>query len=127
MRRYEDDYGWKPYVRVAERRRQAAREAARLAQKGQTVSPVVIKGSKIANTFWGKAWCDNLERYSDYSNRLPDYYRISDFLLEGIFPENLGVVGVRVRQGHGIYKGRFEIHIPSSTLVGADRDRYKSS
>jgi hypothetical protein len=71
MRRYEYDYGWKPYVPVAERRRQAAREAARLAKKGQTVSPVVIKGSKIANTFWGKAWCDNLERYSDYSNRLP--------------------------------------------------------
>jgi uncharacterized Zn finger protein len=25
----------------------------------------------IARTFWGKAWCDNLERYSDYANRLP--------------------------------------------------------
>jgi uncharacterized Zn finger protein len=71
MRRYENDYGWNRYVRVGERRRQAAREAASLAHKGQTVSPVVIKGSKIANTFWGKAWCDNLERYSDYSNRLP--------------------------------------------------------
>src|SRR3990170_9119224 len=71
MRRYDYDYGWKPYVPVAERRRQAARETARLAKKGRTVSPVVIKGSKIANTFWGKAWCDNLERYSDYSNRLP--------------------------------------------------------
>ena len=22
-------------------------------------------------TFWGKAWCDNLESYSDYANRLP--------------------------------------------------------
>ena len=71
MRRYESYYGWKPYVPVAERRRQAAREAARLAKKGQTISPVVIKGLKIAITFWGKAWCDNLERYSDYSNRLP--------------------------------------------------------
>jgi uncharacterized Zn finger protein len=71
MRRYDYDYGWKPYVPVAERRRQAARETAKLAKKGRTVSPVVIKGSKIANTFWGKAWCDNLERYSDYSNRLP--------------------------------------------------------
>ena len=25
----------------------------------------------IATTFWGKAWCDNLEGYSDYANRLP--------------------------------------------------------
>jgi uncharacterized Zn finger protein len=25
----------------------------------------------MTKTFWGKAWCDNLERYSDYENRLP--------------------------------------------------------
>jgi uncharacterized Zn finger protein len=35
------------------------------------VSPVVIFGRAIARTLWGKAWCDNLERYSDYANRLP--------------------------------------------------------
>src|SRR5213083_1539994 len=62
---------WKPYVPVAKRRAQAAREAAKRAKKGQTVAPVVIDGRTIARTFWGKAWCDNLERYSDYSNRLP--------------------------------------------------------
>ncbi|MBI3183154.1 MAG: SWIM zinc finger family protein [Myxococcales bacterium] len=43
----------------------------KLKKKGHPVSPVVIDGKKIAQTFWGKAWCDNLERYSDYSNRLP--------------------------------------------------------
>jgi uncharacterized Zn finger protein len=31
----------------------------------------VLDGRKIASTFWGKAWCDNLEAYSDYENRLP--------------------------------------------------------
>ena len=31
----------------------------------------MIEGRTIARTFWGKAWCDNLERYSDYANRLP--------------------------------------------------------
>jgi hypothetical protein len=62
---------WKPYVPVAERRRRALREAARLMKKGQTMAPVVIEGRTIASTFWGKAWCDNLERYSDYENRLP--------------------------------------------------------
>jgi len=66
-----DYYDWKPYVPVAARRRQAAREAAKLAKKGQRTSPVVIDGRKIAKTFWGKAWCDNLERYSDFANRLP--------------------------------------------------------
>jgi uncharacterized Zn finger protein len=38
---------------------------------GRAVSAVVIEGRSIARTFWGKAWCDNLERYSDYANRLP--------------------------------------------------------
>lgn len=33
--------------------------------------PIVIEGRTIANTFWGKAWCKNLESYSDYANRLP--------------------------------------------------------
>src|SRR3989475_9090556 len=65
------EYGWRPYVTVAERRRKAAREMEKLKKKGTPVSPVIIEGRIIAKTFWGKAWCDNLERYSDYSNRLP--------------------------------------------------------
>ncbi len=65
------DYGWRPYVSVAERRRKAAREMEKLKKKGHPVSPVVIEGRTIAKTFWGKAWCENLERYSDYENRLP--------------------------------------------------------
>src|ERR1700704_5887788 len=66
-----DYYDWKPYVPVAARRAQAAQEAAKLAKKGRQTSPVVIDGRKIAKTFWGEAWCDNLERYSDFANRLP--------------------------------------------------------
>ena len=62
---------WKPYVPAAERRRKAAKAAARFRKKGQALSPVAIVGSAIAKTFWGKAWCDNLARYSDFSNRLP--------------------------------------------------------
>ena len=68
---YDDYYGFRPYVSVAARRAQAARELARLQKKGRTISPVAIEGRKIARTFWGEAWCDNLERYSDYANRLP--------------------------------------------------------
>jgi len=44
---------------------------AKLTKKGQTIRPITIEGRAIARTFWGKAWCDNLESYSDYSNRLP--------------------------------------------------------
>ncbi len=62
---------WAPYVPVAERRRKAAGAMARLAKKGQTISPVVVQGRTIATTAWGKAWCANMESYSDYANRLP--------------------------------------------------------
>ena len=65
------DYGWRPYVSAVERRRKAEREMQKLRKKGHPVSPVAIAGRTIARTFWGKAWCDNLERYSDFSNRLP--------------------------------------------------------
>jgi uncharacterized Zn finger protein len=62
--------GWAPYVPVAERRKKAAREIARLEKAGQKVAPVVVEGRKIAASFWGKAWCDNLESYQDYANRV---------------------------------------------------------
>ncbi len=62
---------WPPYVPVAERRRQAAAEMAKLSKKGHAVSPVQIAGRAITTTVWGKAWCANMEHYSDYSNRLP--------------------------------------------------------
>jgi uncharacterized Zn finger protein len=64
-------YDYKPYIPVAKRRAQAAREVARRVKKGQAVSPIVIEGRAIVSTFWGKAWCTNLESYSDYENRLP--------------------------------------------------------
>src|SRR6266508_1479592 len=64
-------YEWRAYGPAAQRRRQAERELQRYRKKGQAVSPVVIEGRTIARTFWGKAWCDNLEAYSDFANRLP--------------------------------------------------------
>jgi uncharacterized Zn finger protein len=64
-------FQWRPYVPVAQRRAQAAKEMGKRAKGGQAVSPVVLQGKKIAATFWGKAWCDNLEAYSDFANRLP--------------------------------------------------------
>jgi uncharacterized Zn finger protein len=63
--------GFRPYVPVAQRRAQAAQEVAKRTKKGQSVSPVNIQGKAIASTFWGKAWCTNLESYSDFANRLP--------------------------------------------------------
>ncbi len=64
-------FGFRPYVPVAKRRLGALKEVEKLKKKGRVVSPVAIEGRKIAQSFWGKAWCDNLERYSDFESRLP--------------------------------------------------------
>ena len=66
-----DGWGWRPYVSVAERRRKALKKMEVLRKKGRVVSPVTVDGRTIAKSFWGKAWCENLESYSDFENRLP--------------------------------------------------------
>ena len=59
------------YVPVAERKARAAKQAAKLAKKkGAPLKPVVLEGRKIAQTYWGKAWCDNIESYQDFAYRL---------------------------------------------------------
>lgn len=63
--------GWAPYIPVAQRQRQAKQKVAALNKKGHNCQPVTIEGRAIAKSFWGKAWCDNLESYSDFANRLP--------------------------------------------------------
>jgi len=64
-------YRWKLYVPVAQRRARALKKMAKLRKKGLDIQPVEIEGRKIAQTFWGKAWCEHLESFSDYENRLP--------------------------------------------------------
>jgi uncharacterized Zn finger protein len=64
-------FEWPPYVPVAEKRRQAQRKLAKLKKPGQSVAPVTIEGRTIAKSFWGRSWCTNLERYSDFASRIP--------------------------------------------------------
>lgn len=64
-------YSWRPYVPVAQRRANAHKEMEKLRKKGKNIQPVELDGKKIAASFWGKGWCDHLESFSDYENRLP--------------------------------------------------------
>jgi uncharacterized Zn finger protein len=64
-------FEWPAYVSAAERGLRAARELAKLQKQGRKIAPVKVQGRKIARSFWGQSWCTNLERYSDYENRLP--------------------------------------------------------
>ena len=69
MRRF---YEVPPYVPVAKRRANAKAEMEKLKKKkGLVVQPVEISGRKIAASFWGKGWCDHMESFHDYANRLP--------------------------------------------------------
>src|ERR1700730_19405478 len=64
-------FGWHRYVSVAEKRRRAEKQLAKLKKQGRSIAPVTIEGRTIATSFWGRSWCASLERYSDYENRLP--------------------------------------------------------
>ena len=66
-------YEWyPPYVSVAERRANAKIAMEKLRKKkGLNVQPVEISGRTIASSFWGKGWCDHIESFHDYANRLP--------------------------------------------------------
>jgi uncharacterized Zn finger protein len=73
MARYEFEGAYPVYVSAAEKKARAARELARLARKARRdPEPIVVthRRRQLATTFWGKAWCDNLERYADLANRL---------------------------------------------------------
>ena len=64
------DNGFPEYVTVAEKKAKNQKAIDKLRKKETNIEPVIISGRKLARTWWGKAWNDNLERYSDYSNRI---------------------------------------------------------
>lgn len=69
MSRYYNSY--RDYVPVGERRANGFLRMQELRKAGATIEPVEIKGRTIARSFWGKGWCEHLESFSDFSNRLP--------------------------------------------------------
>jgi uncharacterized Zn finger protein len=57
---------------VAVRRARGIEAAQKIAKKEKReLCPVKAVGRKLCSSFWGQAWCENLERYSDFANRLP--------------------------------------------------------
>lgn len=63
----ERTYSQPAASQIRENARQTAKQEW---QRGRILEPVVISGEEIATTWWGRAWCDNLEKYMDYENRL---------------------------------------------------------
>ena len=103
-----------------ERIADAAKKQKALEKKGAKLAPVILEGSKIAETFWGKAWCKNIESYHDYENRLPrgrSYVRSNSVIDLQIAP---GVVRAQV-MGTSLY--RIEIAIKPVAKIQWDAIR----
>ena len=115
-------YSWGPYVSVAQKKRNAEQKLAQMQKKGHRYSPVRIEGTTIARSFWGKSWCTNLERYSDFASRLPrgrSYVRNSAVL-------NLEIARGEVRAlvaGSELYKVTIKIKpVPTPSWKAICRD-----
>ena len=65
---YYDDY-----LDRAAAKANVLREIAKRRKKGEPFRQLDVGSPRgnPARTFWGRAWCENLERYSDYESRLP--------------------------------------------------------
>ncbi|MCP4720896.1 MAG: hypothetical protein GY860_15695, partial [Desulfobacteraceae bacterium] len=68
MSRYS--YSFPKYISVAEKKAKAEKKILQLKKKNPNISPVLITGNKLAESWWGISWNKNLENYSDYSNRI---------------------------------------------------------
>lgn len=55
---------------TAELQRNSESSRKKAQDKGQILEPVVIVGRTIAKSWWGQAWCRNLEQYADFESRL---------------------------------------------------------
>lgn len=101
---------WAPYVPVAKRREQAAKKIKAAQKEGKSLNPITNIGRVIAKTFWGKAWCDNLENYSDYENRLP---RGRTYVRNGSVIDLTVTKGKVEAQVMGAYLYKVTVHIRS--------------
>lgn len=75
---------------VEEIRTKAEATARKAQEKGKTMHPVIVRGREVAKSWWGRAWCENLERYADYESRLPRGQR---------YVRSGAVVDLQIKQG----------------------------
>lgn len=65
---WNDGFYSQPSTSELKRKSDASRKNAE--KKGKVLEPVVIQGRTVAKSWWGQAWCANLERYADFESRL---------------------------------------------------------
>lgn len=72
MARYWDDLTVYSQPSAAELRKKARESASSARKKGKAYAPITVltKKGDMCTSWWGKAWCSNLEKYADYGSRL---------------------------------------------------------
>jgi uncharacterized Zn finger protein len=96
-------YEWAPYVPSPSAGARPPPRWPSWPRRGRPFRRSSYQGRTIATTAWGKAWCANMESYSDYANRLPrgrTYVRNGSVVDLQITP---GTVAARV-SGSSIYR-----------------------
>ena len=85
---------WRPYVPVAVRHARARRRWTGSARRARASSRLKSR-THHRPSFWGKRWCDHLESFSDYANRLPrgrTYVRNGSVCHLEIHPGRIGAI-----------------------------------
>lgn len=57
-------------ISVEELQKKAKKSVESAQKKGRAFSPVIIEGREIAQSWWGRAWCRQIEQYADYASRI---------------------------------------------------------
>jgi uncharacterized Zn finger protein len=113
---------WYSYEDAHKTKARVQRDIERRKKRGEEFDQLTLptKGLKIATTFWGNAWCHQLETYHDYENRLPrgrSYLRQGNVYNLGIEP---GLVTAIVA-GSSLY----EVGVRIEPLLKPDWERFK--
>ena len=117
-------YGYPEYVPVAERKRKAQTKVEKLKKKNPDIAPVIITGRKLATTWWGMAWNNNLESYSDYENRIGRGRS---------YARNGAVLDLKIEQGlikalvQGSSSKPYQVDVKISPLMGEQWEKIKEA
>lgn len=55
---------------IEELQRKAQESVKTAKNKGKEMHPIIVDGRQIAKSWWGMAWCKNIEQYADYASRI---------------------------------------------------------
>lgn len=62
--------GRTPYFTPVTRHAKAHRQIEKMQEEGFVMQPVMLVGREIADSFWGKGWCEHIESFHNYFSKL---------------------------------------------------------